>query len=62
MHSKSYFQISAFLFLVGVIVHAWHLWSKAPIMIGSWEMPAYVSWASVVVAGYMAYQGFRLSR
>ena len=62
MHSKSYYQITAFLLLVGVIIHVWHLWSKMPIMIGSWEMPAYVSWVSVVVAGYLAYQGFRLSR
>jgi hypothetical protein len=32
------------------------------VTLGEWTLPAWVSWVGLPIAGYLAYEGFRLTR
>ncbi|MBI1997094.1 MAG: hypothetical protein HYU31_18130 [Deltaproteobacteria bacterium] len=49
------------IFLAIAILHLLRILFAWSAVIGGWEVPAWVSWAAFVVAGYLAYEGFRLS-
>lgn len=62
MNSKSYIQITALLFLAIALVHAWRIWSGVAVVVGDWAAPNWVSWAGVIVGGYLAYTGYKLNK
>ncbi len=36
------------------IIFGWHA------VIGEWEVPTWVSWIALIIAGYLAYEGIKL--
>ena len=61
MKAKGYCLISALVFTVVALGHAWRAVRGLEIVIGGSEVSIGVSWLFVVVAGALALWGFRLA-
>jgi hypothetical protein len=61
MIPRTYSLIAGIIFSLVALLHAlrlrgWH------VVIGDLSVPVWVSWLGLVIAGYLTYQGFQLSR
>lgn len=61
MNHKTYFLISAVVFLAGAIVHVMHLVGGWNFALGSFVLPRWMSVAAIVVAGSLACAGFKFA-
>jgi len=59
MNQKSYNSITGFVFLVVTIVHLLRVLNGWDISIHTFDMPIWVSWIGVLLAGYLTSQGLR---
>ena len=59
MSRRSYALVTGIVFLVIAILHLLRVIFGWKAVIGGWSMPIWVSWVALVVAGYLAYEGFR---
>lgn len=62
MDKNTYSLTVAAIFAVIAVVHALRLYFGWEGVIGGWMVPTWLSWLAVLVAGFLAYQGFFLSR
>jgi len=62
MSHRSYLLVSAIIFTVVFLVHVLRLFYGWGAVLGGWTVPTWVSWLGAAVAGFLAYQGFRLKR
>ncbi len=62
MEREQYIQWSAGIFAVIALVHAWRLLAGWEVIVAGWPVPLWVNVVAVIVAGYLAYQGWKLSR
>jgi hypothetical protein len=62
MSKSTYFLVSGLIFLVVAVVHGLRMFFKWEVIIGGWQAPLWASAAGFVVAAYLAFEGFRLSR
>ena len=62
MAQRTFSLITAILFLLIALLHALRLLRGWHVVIGDLSVPVWVSWLGLVIAGYLAYQGFQLSR
>jgi hypothetical protein len=62
MSQKSFNLIAGLIFLAVVILHLLRIVLGWSAVIGGWAVPQWVSWLAFLVAGYLAYEGLRLSR
>jgi uncharacterized membrane protein len=62
MKQPLYSALSGFIFLVVAIVHLVRAVLGWQLLIGSWIVPIWISWAGAVVATFLAYEGFKHSR
>ena len=60
MNYKTFLTITALIFSVVALVHLLRIYAAWPILIGNWTVPMWLSWIGAVVAGGLAYFGFRL--
>lgn len=60
MTSRMYAAITGFIFLVIAIVHLLRIVFGWQAVIEGRALPMWASWIALFVAGYLAYQGFRL--
>jgi hypothetical protein len=49
------------LFGLGAVVHLLRLVMGWPIVLGGWAVPVWVSWLGLLLAGFLAYEAFRLA-
>ncbi len=62
MNQRSFnFTVGA-VFLLITILHVLRIVLGWSAVIGGWAVPEWASWAAIVVAGFFAYEGFRLSK
>ena len=59
MDQKTYNVITAVVFLIVGVVHLLRIIFGWPAQIGGLEIAVWVSWLALVVAGTLAYFGFR---
>lgn len=59
MNHQTYFRLTGFIFLVIAIVHLWRIVNGLSVAFGTTQIPVGVSWAGVIIAGYLAYQGLK---
>ncbi len=59
---KTYSFVTAIIFLVIAVLHLLRLILGWHAEIGGWTMPFWLSWAALVVAGYLAYTGFTFNK
>jgi hypothetical protein len=62
MAQRTFSLITAILFLLIALLHALRLLRSWQVTIGDIVVPVWVSWIGLAIAGYLAYQGFKLSR
>lgn len=57
---KTYITTVAAVFTVIALVHLWRALAGWEAVIGGWEMPLWVSYLAVLVAGALAVKGWKL--
>ena len=62
MSHKSYALATCVIFFVIAVLHLLRSILGWEAIVGGWVVPQWVSWAALVVGGYLGYEGFRLSR
>ena len=62
MNQKTFALTTGLIFSIITILHALRLILGWEAVIGGWEVPRWVSWAAVVVSGYLSCAAFKLSR
>jgi len=62
MDKKTYITITSALLLIVALLHVARLLFSWEISVGGWMAPAWVSWAAVIVAGFLSYSGFMLGK
>jgi hypothetical protein len=61
MSRRTYLLAIASFFSLGALAHLARIVFGLSVVIGDWTVPMWLSWAGVVVAGAVAYFGFRLA-
>ena len=61
MDQRTYNIVTAALFLIMAVLHLLRVILGWPARIGGLDIPLWASWLALVVAGALAYFGFRLS-
>ncbi len=62
MTQRIFSLITATVFSLIALLHAGRLLRGWSVTIESVVVPVWISWIGLVIAGYLAYQGFRLAR
>ena len=62
MTQKAYLRATGLIFLIIAVLHLLRLILGWGAVIGGWAVPYWLSVVALVIAGYLAYEGFRLSR
>ena len=62
MNQKAFLTVSGTIFGVIALLHLARILAGWPAHIGTFGVPMWFSWVSVVVAGYLAVSAFRLQR
>ena len=58
MTQRAFNLAAGTLFLIVALLHALRLLFGWPASIGGWIVPMWISWAGVVLAGFLAYSAF----
>ena len=61
MDQRTYNIVTAALFLIIAVLHLLRVILGWPARIGGLDIPLWASWLAILVAGALAYCGFRLS-
>jgi len=62
MNRRSYCMITGIIFGAIALTHLLRIFYGWRVLIGVILVPGWVSWVAVIVAGYLGYEGLRLSR
>jgi len=62
MSQKSFSLVAGLIFLLVAVMHALRLALGWHVTFGGWTLPMWVSGVALVITGFLAYQGLRLSR
>ena len=62
MNARTYAITSSVIFFLFAAVHLTRLLMHWDVIIDGWHAPTWVSIVSIVVAGFLSFQGFRLFR
>ena len=62
MSHKTYAVVTGIIFLLIALLHLLRLLYGWEAIIAGWSVPDWVSVVALMIAGYLAYEGFRLRR
>ena len=62
MAQRTYSLVTAIIFSLVTLLHALRLLRGWHVVIGDISVPVWISWIGLAIAGYLAYEGFKLSR
>lgn len=62
MSKNTFALVAGTIFLIVAVTHALRLVFKWELIIASWQVPMWVSVVALIAAGYLAYEGFRMSK
>lgn len=62
MNQRTFSRVAGAIFFLIAVLHVVRLARGWQVTLAGWAMPSWVSWVALVVAGYLAYEGFRLGR
>jgi hypothetical protein len=60
MKQGAFLLVTSSIFAVIALLHALRLFYGWKVTLGEWTVPVWVSWIGLLIAGYLAYQGFLL--
>lgn len=61
MTNKNFAYTAAVIFAAVAVIHGLRLIYGWEGLLGGWQVPIWLSWVAVVVAAWLAFQGFKLS-
>ena len=61
MSQKNFCLVAGLVFLLVAVMHALRFALGWHVTFGGWTVPMWVSWVALVITGFLAYQGLRLS-
>ena len=62
MSKKTFLVIAGLIFLLVTVIHALRIALGWQVTIGSWNVPMWVSWIALVIAGFLSYKGLKHAR
>lgn len=62
MDRNTYAMASGVIFAAIAVLHAARIFYGWSAEIGGWAVPMWLSWAALVIAGYLAYAAWQLKR
>jgi uncharacterized membrane protein len=62
MNQRAFNLTAGLIFLVIAILQLLRIVFDWSVIIGGWDVPEWVSWVAFLVAGFLAYEGFRFCR
>ncbi len=62
MTHKNFFTISSGIFSIITVLHLTRIIYGWSAVVGGWQVPLWVSWIAVLVAGYLAYTALTFSK
>lgn len=62
MNQRTFSLAAGLIFLVVALMHFSRLALRWNVTLDGWTAPMWVSWVALPVAGYLAFEGLRLSR
>ena len=61
MDHKTFSVTAGVIFALVALVHLLRIYMGWPVVIGNWEVPMWLSWVGLIVAGGLSYFGLRLA-
>ncbi len=61
MSQKSFSLVAGLIFFVVAVLHILRLVMDWNVVFAGWSVPMWVSWIALPIAGFLAYEGLRLS-
>jgi len=62
MSHKIFSLVAGLIFLVMAVLHVVRIAMDWNVVFAGWSVPMWVSWIALPIAGFLAYEGFILSR
>jgi len=62
MNQKTFVSVVSVIFLLAALVHVARLALGWQVAVNMWAVPMWVSWVAILITGFLAFEGFRLSR
>jgi len=62
MSQKTFSLVAGTIFFVAAVLHILRLAIGWHVVLADWTIPMWISWIAIPVAGFLAYEGFILSR
>jgi len=62
MPKRNYLSVVSFIFLVIAVLHVLRLLGSWEAVIGGTVIPIWVSWLAVLLAAFLAWQGFKMAK
>jgi len=62
MNQKAFSSVASVVFLLVALGHGLRVAFRWHAVVNMWAVPMWVSWVALVIAGFLAFEGFRLSR
>ena len=61
MDHKTFSVAAGVIFTLVALIHLLRIYMDWPVVIGNWEVPMWLSWVGLIVAGGLSYFGLRLA-
>jgi|SaaInlV_165m_DNA_1040744.scaffolds.fasta_scaffold02040_3 hypothetical protein len=62
MNRSTYILLTGIVFTAVALLHLLRIISGESVLIGGWELPILFNWVGMVITGFLAYHGFRLTK
>jgi hypothetical protein len=62
MNRKTFSLVAGLIFLLVAVMHVLRLALGWHVVLAGWTIPMWISWVALLIAGFLAYEGLRLSR
>jgi uncharacterized membrane protein len=62
MNQRSFSLLAGIIFIIIALLHLLRILYGWEAVIGGWAVPKWISWAALAVAGYLGFEGLRLSK
>jgi len=62
LKAATYFKLTSVIFAVIAVIHGYRAINDMQASLGSWDVPMWLTWILGIVALYLAYSGYQLSK
>jgi len=62
LNNRTYFSVVGTILGLVALLHLFRLFTGVNIIIAGWQVPLWLSWVGTIVAAYLSYMSFRLTK